>query len=458
MAGSTGSARQEAERLVATVLAMAAQSGVGGKDDDLSRTRQRITEGIGALGDTLANVVDQLAATATGHRPPAGTEGSDSAKSGTRASGSAESGPHGSGDAESGARGSGGGESGDAESGAQGSGGGESGAQGSEARESGGQGSGGQRSGGHGSGAWGFGGQGSGGQGFGGWGWVGRGIGGWAAGTAGRGLGHGFAGWATGSPECCVCPLCRAIAAVRDPTPQTAARLATGAGDLATGVASMMRALSALSGTRSRPAKPAKPTRPVFDPDVAWSAATRTSGEAGRHEAPAEDLDPDTTDPWTAATRTAPTPGRHEAPAQPADEAVVADKPGVGKQPAPAAKPAPAEKTARTDKPVGRPPAPGADPWAAATAAPAAGGGTLPGSGAADLARGVDQETASGDTGSRTENGPEGLGVEKAAAGGGMGGVAETSVVDHDDSGSAPGASTAEGRGVGDDARAGDAG
>ncbi|HEV7964484.1 MAG TPA: hypothetical protein VGP57_18220, partial [Actinoplanes sp.] len=76
MAGSTGSARQEAERLVATVLAMAAQ-GTGGKDDDLSRTRERITEGIGALGDTLANVVDQLAGTGTGHRPPASTGRSD---------------------------------------------------------------------------------------------------------------------------------------------------------------------------------------------------------------------------------------------------------------------------------------------------------------------------------------------------------------------------------------------
>ena len=37
--------------------------------------------------------------------------------------------------------------------------------------------------------------------------------------------------------ECCVCPVCRVIAAMRDPSPELAERLATGAGDLATGVA-----------------------------------------------------------------------------------------------------------------------------------------------------------------------------------------------------------------------------
>nr|WP_258544888.1 hypothetical protein [Micromonospora provocatoris] len=43
------------------------------------------------------------------------------------------------------------------------------------------------------------------------------------------------AGFATGSPECCVCPVCRGIAALRDPSPEFAERLATGAGDLAPG-------------------------------------------------------------------------------------------------------------------------------------------------------------------------------------------------------------------------------
>ncbi len=50
--------------------------------------------------------------------------------------------------------------------------------------------------------------------------------------------------FSTGSAECCVCPLCKVIAAVRDPDPEMVERLATGAGDLAAGVASFMRHLA----------------------------------------------------------------------------------------------------------------------------------------------------------------------------------------------------------------------
>ncbi|GAB4053152.1 hypothetical protein GCM10028775_37500 [Catellatospora paridis] len=49
---------------------------------------------------------------------------------------------------------------------------------------------------------------------------------------------------ATGSPECCVCPLCKVIAAVRDPDPELVERVATGAGDLAAGLASFLRSVS----------------------------------------------------------------------------------------------------------------------------------------------------------------------------------------------------------------------
>src|SRR5687768_1817411 len=55
--------------------------------------------------------------------------------------------------------------------------------------------------------------------------------------------------FSTGSAECCVCPLCKVIAAVRDPDPEMVERLATGAGDLAAGVASFMRHLA--GGTSS---------------------------------------------------------------------------------------------------------------------------------------------------------------------------------------------------------------
>jgi hypothetical protein len=47
---------------------------------------------------------------------------------------------------------------------------------------------------------------------------------------------------ANGSDECCICPICRAIAAVRDPSPEFAERLASGASDLAAGVTSILRA------------------------------------------------------------------------------------------------------------------------------------------------------------------------------------------------------------------------
>ncbi|MEU8005980.1 hypothetical protein AB0B66_32875 [Catellatospora sp. NPDC049111] len=71
---------------------------------------------------------------------------------------------------------------------------------------------------------------------------------------------------ATGSPECCVCPLCKVIAAVRDPDPELVERVATGAGDLAAGLASFLRSVST-----HRPG------------DAAWRDATAHPG------APSED-------------------------------------------------------------------------------------------------------------------------------------------------------------------------
>jgi hypothetical protein len=108
-------------------------------------------------------------------------------------------------------------------------------------------------------------------------------------GRSGLGGGARTGAWATGSAECCVCPVCRVIAGLRDPHPMTAERLATGAGDVATGVASLLRAASAMAGNVRQAAerppaerKPAPPTaeRPkaaAFDPDTTWSAATRSA-------------------------------------------------------------------------------------------------------------------------------------------------------------------------------------
>lgn len=113
--------------------------------------------------------------------------------------------------------------------------------------------------------------------------------------------------FATGSAECCVCPICRAMTALRDPDPDFAERLATGAGDFAAGVASLLRALSttgATPGGTTSGAGPAdspaadspaaEPAGPATDGDPVWRSATRTG----------HDLRPTVErDVWAAATR-----------------------------------------------------------------------------------------------------------------------------------------------------------
>ena len=108
-------------------------------------------------------------------------------------------------------------------------------------------------------------------------------------------------GFATGSAECCVCPVCRGIAALRDPSPEFAERLATGAGDLAAGVASLLRAFAppepaAATGRAARADRPAthreqRPTRPAASSDRpvrrgrddhVWREATRTGHDSRR--------------------------------------------------------------------------------------------------------------------------------------------------------------------------------
>lgn len=89
------------------------------------------------------------------------------------------------------------------------------------------------------------------------------------------------AGFATGSAECCVCPVCKALAAMRDPTPEFAERLASGVGDLAAGLTSVLKAF----GTAERPAA-SYPTPPE------------------QRHADFEGAEDDVTvDPWQAATR-----------------------------------------------------------------------------------------------------------------------------------------------------------
>jgi hypothetical protein len=60
----------------------------------------------------------------------------------------------------------------------------------------------------------------------------------------GSAAGASTSGLSTGSADCCVCPVCRLIAALRNPSPEVAERLASAAGDLAVGISGFLRALS----------------------------------------------------------------------------------------------------------------------------------------------------------------------------------------------------------------------
>jgi hypothetical protein len=93
--------------------------------------------------------------------------------------------------------------------------------------------------------------------------------------------------FATGSSECCVCPICRTITALRDPSPEFAERLATGAGDFAAGVASLLRALGTAAGSVGNPTAPTGPDRPA----PASTPAAETTQE-GRAPAPRAETRP----------------------------------------------------------------------------------------------------------------------------------------------------------------------
>jgi hypothetical protein len=101
--------------------------------------------------------------------------------------------------------------------------------------------------------------------------------------------GHGR--WGTEATECCVCPVCRLLSAMRDPSPELADRLATAAGDLAVGVAGVLRAFGGA-------VTPSAPDAPRTDDPGAATATPEPAAGSG--------------DPWRAATRAA-------APADPGD-------------------------------------------------------------------------------------------------------------------------------------------
>jgi hypothetical protein len=102
--------------------------------------------------------------------------------------------------------------------------------------------------------------------------------------VASRGDGHRVA---TGSGECCACPVCRALTAIQDPSPELVERLATGAADVATGVTSVLRAFgSAFGRPEPEPAQPAKAGGST-GPGDPWRAATAGAGDVEYPDTPA---------------------------------------------------------------------------------------------------------------------------------------------------------------------------
>ncbi len=85
--------------------------------------------------------------------------------------------------------------------------------------------------------------------------------------------------FANGSPECCVCPVCRVIAAMRDPKSDLADRLTAGVSDLATGVASLLRNLA--GGQGDRDAEP----EPAAEGDEFWESLRRKAADAAKARA-----------------------------------------------------------------------------------------------------------------------------------------------------------------------------
>ncbi|HLU45512.1 MAG TPA: hypothetical protein VKZ67_10925 [Natronosporangium sp.] len=87
---------------------------------------------------------------------------------------------------------------------------------------------------------------------------------------------------ANGSDACCHCPVCRLIAAARNPSPELAERLASGAGLLAEQAARVLRAVAGAGGDAGRAEPRERSTAGADQSEVGdpWAAATAESGPA----------------------------------------------------------------------------------------------------------------------------------------------------------------------------------
>jgi hypothetical protein len=179
--------------------------------------------------------------------------------------------------------------------------------------------------------------------------------------------GHDGPKMATGADECCVCPICRTIAAMRDPDPDFTERLATGAGDLAAGVASLLRSFSAPAGPRpwqtpEQSPPPAEETAPPAPPTAGGPAPTEPAPPPTAPAAPA----PPPTAGGPAPAEPTPPPTAPAAPSQPPTAG--GPTPAEPAQPPSSTDPADIWRAAtRTGDDVDRPA--DTDVWSAATSA-----------------------------------------------------------------------------------------
>jgi hypothetical protein len=95
---------------------------------------------------------------------------------------------------------------------------------------------------------------------------------------------------ANGSDECCMCPVCRVISAVRDPSPEFSERIASGASDLAAGVATVMRAFGN-AGPGGRGGRGRRAGSRPDDGPVVVNTATIVDDVVGEDDLVVEELD-----------------------------------------------------------------------------------------------------------------------------------------------------------------------
>jgi hypothetical protein len=132
---------------------------------------------------------------------------------------------------------------------------------------------------------------------------AGAGVAGGSSAAGAGSAGQARPGLATGSDECCICPFCRLIVAIRDPSPEFAERLASGAGDLAAGVTSVLRAFADAGSGMGGWAAAGRGSGAPAGAGSGDRSGSADEGMTGRSRAWSGEGD--VPDPWRAATTAA---------------------------------------------------------------------------------------------------------------------------------------------------------